>query len=212
MQSSATFQPLLFHGPTSPPPGTGPAQSGISFGLLTLILWLIFVVYWGISAIGVKKNVHGKNRWVRGVGFRIFLVVAVILLINFFGNYQTQAVFGPAGQAIGVVLVAVGIAFAIWARRHLGTNWTGYPAMKENHELVTSGPYSFVRHPIYTGMLLAVFGSALVSGVIWLLFFIVFTIMFIWRIKVEEGFMMKLFPDVYPEYKKRTKALIPFVW
>jgi protein-S-isoprenylcysteine O-methyltransferase Ste14 len=86
------------------------------------------------------------------------------------------------------------------------------PSVQENHELVTSGPYHFVRHPIYTGMLVALFGSALVGGTLWLLYFVAVCAMFVWRVGVEEKFMTETFPQKYPEYKKRTKALIPFMW
>ncbi len=119
----------------------------------------------------------------------------------------------PAGvQALGAVLCVAGIAFAIWARWHLGRNWSATPSIKEGHELVASGPYRFVRHPIYTGIILALLGSALTNSVIWVAFFIIFTINFIARIPIEERYMLQLFPGEYPEYKKRTKALIPFVW
>jgi len=213
MTSSKTFYPSIFHGPTSPPPGSVPAQPYGNLGLVVLFFWLVFLAYWAISAFNVKKNIKAKgNSWKSTVGIRVLILAIVILIFAVFGNVTTQLFFNPQIQLLGVVFVVVGIAFAIWARRHLGSNWSGHPTVKEGHELVTSGPYSFVHHPIYTGMLLAMFGSMLVIGAIWLIIFIGSLVMFIWRIKVEEGFMVKLFPDTYPEYKKRTKALIPFVW
>lgn len=127
-----------------------------------------------------------------------------------FGRFEYQFSYGV--QILGVILCVLGLAFAIWARRDLGRNWSGTPSMKEDHELVTSGPYRFVRHPIYTGMILALFGSVLASGIIWLVIFIIFCINFLYQLPVEEKYMMQLFPNEYPEYKKRTKALIPFVW
>ena len=119
---------------------------------------------------------------------------------------------GVGVQLIGVILCAAGIAIAIWARVYLGRNWSGTPSIKEGHELVTSGPYRFVRHPIYTGMILAFLGSALVAGIIWSVVFLFFTINFLYRIPVEERYMTQLFPDQYPEYKKKTRALVPFIW
>ncbi len=85
-------------------------------------------------------------------------------------------------------------------------------SQKENPELVTAGPYRFVRHPIYTGMLLASFGSAFVAGTIWWIIFIVSGVYFIYSHTKEELLMTKEFPQAYPEYMKRTKALIPFIW
>ncbi|HUC31091.1 MAG TPA: isoprenylcysteine carboxylmethyltransferase family protein [Candidatus Paceibacterota bacterium] len=182
------------------------------FDHLIFLFWLVFILYWLISAIGVKKNIRSRE-WARDAGIRILLIILIIILLQFssfwrfFGYQSTESM-----QMIGVILCIAGLAFAIWARRHLGRNWSGTPSIKEGHELVTSGPYRFVRHPIYTGILLALIGSALASGVIWLVAFIVFSINFFYRLPVEERYMMQLFPGQYPEYKKRTKALIPFVW
>ncbi len=179
---------------------------------VVFLLWAMFIIYWLVSAIGVKKNVRTGD-WARSAGIRILLVVVIIVLLQFssawnFLGYQ----FSYVVQIVGVVLCAAGLAFAIWARVHLGRNWSGMPSMKEDHELITSGPYRFVRHPIYTGILLALVSSALVSTAIWLLVAVIFFINFLYRIPVEEKYMMQLFPDQYPGYKKRTKALIPFVW
>jgi protein-S-isoprenylcysteine O-methyltransferase Ste14 len=182
----------------------------LSLNQLVILCWIVFVVYWGVSAIGVKRNVKSGG-WARSMGFRILIVVALVLL------FQSGAVSTAKGYQFSyglqvAILCIIGIGYAIWARHHLGRNWSGTPSMKEDHELVTSGPYRFVRHPIYTGMTLALLGSALVGGLIWGIVFAVFTGMFLFRIPVEERYMMQLFPDQYPEYKKRTKALIPFVW
>lgn len=184
------------------------------FGQIILFLWIIFVVYWGVSAIGVKRNVRGMD-WGRSFGIRILIVVAIVLLLQaaFSHSYEEFFVYdlGYGVQLLGVILCALGLAFAIWARWHLGRNWSGTPSIKEGHELITSGPYRWVRHPIYTGMLLALIGSSLISGFD-LIILIIYYVMFILRIPVEERYMMQLFPDQYPEYKKTTKKLIPFVW
>jgi len=196
------------------------------------ICWFVFILYWGFSAIGVKKDVRKsgwRGSWLPGLLARIVVLIGVIGLIDWlvapnsdprgvlFGMYASS-LLAPlfsgnlVVDTIGVILTIGGIAFAIWARRHLGRNWSGRPMMKENHELVTSGPYRFVRHPIYTGMIAAILGSALVGGPIWLIFWIAAFIIFLLRIPKEEGYMMQLFPDQYPAYRARTKALIPFVW
>jgi protein-S-isoprenylcysteine O-methyltransferase Ste14 len=182
------------------------------FNNIIILLWISFAVYWLVSAIGVKRNIKG-DRWKRTAGIRILVTVAVVLLLQaslFWQSFAYRFDFGV--QLAGVILCVAGIVIAIWARVHLGRNWSGTPSMKEGHEFVTSGPYRYVRHPIYTGMILALLGSALVAGVIWLVMFFFFTANFLYRIPVEERYMMQLFPDQYPAYKKRTKALIPFVW
>src|SRR5262249_32890318 len=110
----------------------------------------------------------------------------------------------------GVVLTWGGIGFAIWARFTLGSNWSGTVQVKESHTLVISGPYRIVRHPIYTGILVAMLGTALGTGR--LRSFLAVPLAFsAWRIKSlhEEGFMLEQFGNEYREYKSKVKALIP---
>jgi protein-S-isoprenylcysteine O-methyltransferase Ste14 len=114
---------------------------------------------------------------------------------------------------LGLVLCALGIGFAIWARRTLGTNWSAIPTIKEGHELVMRGPYRLARHPIYTGILLALLGNNLAYGAVYNAILFVFCAAgIIWKLKIEERLMMQQFPEVYPEYKKQVKALVPFVF
>ena len=184
-----------------------------------LISWLAFIGYWAISAIGIKKDVT-KSIWWSGRSYAVRLIIAVVVVLlvilrfpsinHVFANRINTT--GSTVAEIGAVLCALGIAFAIWARFHLGKNWSSHPALKEGHELVTSGPYRFVRHPIYTGILLAELGTGLSVGYIWLIPLIFGAVIFVRRVSIEEQTMMKQFPDTYPEYKKHTKALIPFVW
>jgi protein-S-isoprenylcysteine O-methyltransferase len=187
--------------------------------LLIAACWIVFILYWGISAVGVKKNIKRKGEWAKGsllrLAFAVILVLIFIYRPAFIGGVFRQPennFWGGSLGISGVVLCAAGIALAIWARRNLGKNWSSYPTLKESHELIISGPYRFVRHPIYTGMLLALFGSALVLGLFWFIFFFFICFVFINRVFVEERLMLKQFPDKYPEYRKKTKALIPFVW
>lgn len=183
-----------------------------NFNWIILVFWLAFMLYWLVSALNTKKDIKTGD-WSRDAGIRILLTIAVIILLQVTSYWRYLGYhFGTGVEVLGIILCAAGIAFAIWARVHLGKNWSGTPSMKEGHELITSGPYRFVRHPIYTGMLFAILGSALVAGVVWLAVFVVVTANFLYRIPVEERYMMQLFPDQYPEYKKRTKALVPWVW
>jgi protein-S-isoprenylcysteine O-methyltransferase Ste14 len=115
-------------------------------------------------------------------------------------------------EAMGTIVCAAGIAFAIWARVHLGRNWSSLPEVKEDHHLVTTGPYHFVRHPIYAGVLAAVLGSILVGGAVWFVVLLFVSIAFTYRMRKEEQLLATEFPGEYPQYRKRTKALIPFVW
>ena len=103
------------------------------------------------------------------------------------------------------------MAFLVWARQHLGRNWSQTVSTKEGQELVTSGPYRYVRHPMYTGGLIACIGSAIVAGGAWIFLLVILGAIFLWRVGAEDRLMAQQFPTEYPDYKKQTKALIPFV-
>jgi protein-S-isoprenylcysteine O-methyltransferase Ste14 len=187
------------------------------FALCIVFLWLAFWTYWIVSAFSAKKYVRNKEAR-RSAAFRILLTVVIVLVLNVPGverflDAHGAAFMNPAVRGFGVVLCAAGIAFAVWARRYLGRNWGTPMSLKENAELITSGPYRLVRHPIYFGMIIALFGTALVLGGLWLLIFFICGSYFAFiAARVEERLMTEQFPDQYPAYKKKTKTLIPFVW
>lgn len=119
----------------------------------------------------------------------------------------------PAMQLLGLALTILGCLFAVWARVTLGSNWSGLPTVRHDHELIVRGPYRLVRHPIYTGLLLALAGSAIANGAFgwmmtWFLVFIAYAV----KIRQEEKLMVETFPQDYPEYRRRVKALIPGVF
>ena len=189
------------------------------FDHLVIAFWLIFLVYWLISARGVKRDVRERSRR-NGTVIRIALIIIVLLLLRapipghlfrYIETYKSVS-SNPVMKSIGVALCAIGLAFAIWARVYLGKNWGMPMSLKVEHELVTTGPYSFVRHPIYSGLLLAMLGSAFVSVMIWLLPFAIFCAYFVYSARIEEKLMTTQFPNQYLKYKKRTKMLIPFVF
>lgn len=188
---------------------------------LPLIFWLALWSYWFISAFRAKKSVHAGFWWVRMFGIRLVILAIVLYALdtghggvfrNLFSNRLSTLLSGNVLlSVIGVILCAAGIAFAVWARVHLGKNWGVPMSLREKPELVTSGPYKLVRHPIYSGFLLAMFGTALVDGPIWFLILILAGIYFIYSARTEEKMMLQQFPDEYRVYKKKTKILIPFV-
>ena len=113
---------------------------------------------------------------------------------------------------VGAALAAAGLLFAVWARRHLGRNWSGIVAVKQGHELVVSGPYSYARHPIYTGLLLAFIGSALALGEWRGLLAVLVVLLALWRkLRLEERWMLEQFGEEYRAYSGRVAALVPFV-
>ena len=174
--------------------------------------------YWLISSIGVKRDSSRRSSIWISVGIRLLFVFALIFVLRspnlrqvLLGRLSLFLSSHSAIQLVGAVLCVVGVALAVWARAILGTNWSGRPAIKEDHELVTSGPYNLIRHPIYSGMLLAMLGTSLVVGIPGLLVFIPFAIIAAYRIGIEERLLTQIFADEYQHYRERTKTLIPFV-
>ena len=176
------------------------------------LLWLILVAYWGSTALGNKATAHRSSPVWRTL--TLLGIGALFLLIEEFPRYFRHHLYAPgeAGRAAGIIVCAAGVAFAIWARHELGTNWSGNPTIKQGHELVVKGPYRLIRHPIYTGILIAIIGTGIGSGQVKQLFILGFAAGALWaKLRIEESLMLRQFPESYPGYKSRTKALIPFV-
>ncbi|HXB74462.1 MAG TPA: isoprenylcysteine carboxylmethyltransferase family protein [Candidatus Acidoferrales bacterium] len=178
--------------------------------------WTLLLIVWVIGAFRTKRTERSASRGAR-LGELCLLVVAFSLL------FRKSLRFGPLAwrvipetppfQWAGLAIAIVGIGFAMWARFYLGSNWSAIAGVKQGHSLVRSGPYSMVRHPIYTGLIVAGFGTALVSGA--LSCFVALPLMIVaWRKKslIEEGFMREQFGPEYQRYMHEVKALIPFVW
>jgi protein-S-isoprenylcysteine O-methyltransferase Ste14 len=179
------------------------------------ICWFLFIIVWLIFSLGAKKNIQSNNE-PQSSFFRLVTIIVVIWLLKIM-SFPLLAnayifSFNHFVQACGVLICAAGIAFAIWARIHIGKNWGMPMSVKEKPELVTTGPYRLVRHPIYTGLCVAMIGSMLTEGFLWLIYFVVLGGYFIYSAKKEENAMLLHFPDKYPEYMKRTKMLIPFLF
>lgn len=185
----------------------------MTVGKLIFALWILFYSYWAISAIGVKKSVRGRP-WLESACLRILLAIIALVLFRVFHVFVRVPVrsSNSIADGVGVCLCLAGQGFAVWARRHLGRNWGIPMSLKEGHELITTGPYRYLRHPIYTGILLAMLGSSIAVGRVWLVVLMVVGLFLIYSARTEEQLMMQAFPREYPEYKKKTKALIPFVW
>ena len=192
---------------------------------LIFACWLTLFGFWLISAFDAKRSIRGTGLW-RQVYVRIAVALIVVLALHFAGgknllrhaggrllrDFMHGFIFPSAiARSIGVALCVSGVALAIWARIYLGRNWGMPMSFKDNPELVTSGPYAYIRHPIYTGFLTLLLGSVLASGMIWLVPFVIFTAYFIYSAMKEEKIMTQQFPDAYPDYRRRTKTLIPFV-
>jgi protein-S-isoprenylcysteine O-methyltransferase Ste14 len=170
------------------------------------IAWIIFWVYWLASAFGAKKRRDGRRR----VPLTGLSLLSVLFLIRVFRG-GSLGVRSPVLGAIGAVVFVSGIALAVWARVHLGGNWGMPMTQKAEPELVTSGPYRFVRHPIYSGLLAGVLGTALLTNLTGLVIVAVLGGYFYYSASVEEKNLTATFPTAYPAYRARTKMLIPFI-
>ncbi|MDD3531112.1 MAG: isoprenylcysteine carboxylmethyltransferase family protein [Candidatus Pacebacteria bacterium] len=179
--------------------------------------WGVFLLVWFVGAHGVKHTATDTYTW-RRVAIRIAGLLLIVLLFSlpvinsyFRLNIMVRQI-SPLSGNIGVALSIIGVGIAIWARIYLGRNWGAPRSLHEGHELVTSGPYRYVRHPIYTGVLLALLGAAVVQGPVWFIPFAYFVFYFIRSIRIEEGHMLERFPSEYPVYRARTKRLVPFIY
>jgi protein-S-isoprenylcysteine O-methyltransferase Ste14 len=171
-----------------------------------LAAWVVFWVYWLVSATGAKKG--SRRMRTRPPGLLIILLGYLLLHIFRPGSL---AVHSPILRALGVVLFVSGLGLAVWARIYIGRNWGMPMTEKDEPELVTSGPYQFVRHPIYSGILLAMLGTSLATNIYWLFATLFIAAYFIYSARVEERLLTRTFPTAYPSYRARTKMLIPFV-
>ena len=129
--------------------------------------WLVFVAVWVIAALSTKRTVYRETQARR---LRYWVLLAIACFLQFYGRrlpYPLNIRIIPhvaLNAWAAAVLCVIGLAFAIWARVTLGRNWSGVVTLKEEHELVERGPYRFVRHPIYTGILIMFFATALAQG------------------------------------------------
>src|SRR5487761_1151273 len=146
------------------------------------------------------------------LGIRAVVVVLAIFLLRV-GAFRGGGLNSDLWRAgIGLVLFALGLGFAIWGRLNIGRNWGTPMSRKDEPELVTSGPYRLVRHPIYSGILLAGLGTAVSLSWLWLIALALVGISFVYSATVEERYLTEQFPDTYPTYKRSTKMLVPLVF
>jgi protein-S-isoprenylcysteine O-methyltransferase Ste14 len=179
-------------------------------------LWLGTMTYWAVSAFGAKRNA-GARAVGKEIGLRLFVVALVLIVLaippvrHAFRELQADQTRNTPLGIVGVILCSAGIAIMIAARIHLGRNWGMPVSVKENPELITSGPYAYVRHPIYAGIMLAMLGTAIGAAVFWVVPFLLFSGYFVHAAWREENIMMTQFPERYMAYRRRTWMLVPFV-
>jgi protein-S-isoprenylcysteine O-methyltransferase Ste14 len=183
-------------------------------GRFIAVCWVVFIVVWFIAAWFAKRTVERSGTWLRSIVW----IVAILLVATRSGwmglaNGVSLWRATPGLAVVAAAVTAAGLSVALWARAALGRNWSGAVVLKEQHDLIDRGPYAFVRHPIYTGVLLMVLGTVTVSGtragVIVLATMVAGLIV---KARREERLLTTHFPELYPRYRARVRArLIPFL-
>ena len=177
-------------------------------------LWWGWGLYWLLSALRNKATQRRESLASR-LAHVLPLAVGGVLIAWPLARSSSLAwrLWPPSFAAhwIGVALVIAGLAFAVWARVHLGGNWSGTVTVKQGHELVRSGPYACVRHPIYTGLISALLGTAIASGTVRATIGLAIIVAsFVRKLRTEEDFMRETFPGEYQRYSAQTPSLVPF--
>jgi protein-S-isoprenylcysteine O-methyltransferase Ste14 len=177
------------------------------------LLWLIWAVSWAAAALwadpaqkraGFKAEARYRVLWLAG---------AILLFIPAHGYEGRLRLWTPtlAEAWICVALIAVGIAFAWWARLHLGRLWSGTVTAKAGHHVIDTGPYRLVRHPIYTGLLLAILATMAAKGTVWGIAGTVLLIIgIVVKARLEESFLRGELGSAYDDYARRVPMLVPF--
>lgn len=181
------------------------------------VIYAIIIIYWTASALFAKR-VQSQESFFKRFFFYWFPILIALTLLGpgkWFGNSFLREKFVDHTDTVGLIgltLAAVGAGIALWSRMLLGKNWSLAVQQKENHELIKNGPYSLVRHPIYSGLLLLFCGHALIVGDYRAILAVVIVFVSFWlKLKKEEVVLTKTFGTHYSQYRQKTKALIPFI-
>jgi protein-S-isoprenylcysteine O-methyltransferase Ste14 len=178
-------------------------------------LWIAWTVYWFVAARDAKEDRRQESAASRASHIIPLAAAAALLWLPTLPGRFLCGRFLPDTSATyftGLAVLALGLGFSVWARRILGRNWSGIVTVKQDHELVRSGPYRWVRHPIYTGLLLAFAGTAIARGEWRGVAAVLIVLAALWRkLTLEERWMIETFGDAYLRYRGEVRALIPFV-
>jgi len=180
-------------------------------GWFIVLCWTAMILYWITTALSVKRTVE-RHSW---MWQRVIVYSAIAALFVLYWNGYAGPILWTRTLAIGItadITTLFGLLIQLWARTSLGRNWSADVTFKEKHELIDRGPYRFIRHPIYSGLLLLILGTALWHGhVDGFIILILISVGVYVRARQEERLLAKHFPESYPPYKKRTTMFIPFI-
>ena len=184
------------------------------YRLLIPAMWISWAGYWWLASRSAKLTSRREH-----ISSRLQHVLPLLLAVGLLwadkvpGSFLNERMFpwAPWEFWVAALVTAVGMLFSVWARVHLGGNWSGIVTIKHAHELITNGPYAIVRHPIYTGLLVAFVGSAMARGEWRGLLAVLIAWTALWRkLRLEERWMAEYFGTQYEDYCRRVPALVPF--
>jgi protein-S-isoprenylcysteine O-methyltransferase Ste14 len=180
------------------------------------VVWIAFLLYWQIKAIHTKTTQRLEPAASRLLRVFTFLIAITLLSTTRIPLRWLYLPLWPSGFWpfwLGAALTVAGILFAVWAREHLGSNWSRSVTIKQGHELITTGPYAVVRHPIYTGILAGFLGMAIaISQVRGFIVFVLIFLAFWVKLRMEEQWMRSQFGETYVTYARQTAALVPYLF
>ena len=178
-------------------------------------VWIGFLLYWQLRAIGGKTTQRlepAASRIARALVFLIAIVLLCVERIPIAWLYRAILPQSLWTFWLGAVVTVAGLLFAVWARQHLGANWSRSVTIKQDHQLIVSGPYALVRHPIYTGILTGFLGSIIALGQVRGVIAFVLVFLVLWyKLRMEEEWMRGQFGTTYENYAQHVAALVPFI-
>ncbi|MGC1463272.1 MAG: isoprenylcysteine carboxylmethyltransferase family protein [Terracidiphilus sp.] len=185
-------------------------------GLLIALCWATLLVYMVFAAFRARRRVESDRRW--NWSWLVFaLIVASFVVLRHAGRLPALAAWmivrrNPIAGLGADLLALAGLFVALWGRIALGKNWNLYPSFQENHELIENGPYAYVRHPMYSGLILMSLGTVIWYGARFGYIWFAACLLGTWfKLAQEEKILTRHFGAAYSNYKRRVKALIPFL-
>jgi protein-S-isoprenylcysteine O-methyltransferase Ste14 len=180
---------------------------------LILLLWALWFALWRLAARG-EKAVAARESAASRASYIAPILLGLLLLVYPWPGWLSIPLIGGGSIRywVAVALLVAGLALTVWARSQLSANWSGTVTLKVDHELVCTGPFRHLRHPTYSGALLAIFGTALATGQLRGLLAVLLTAAALWhKLSIEERWLMRRFGQRYADYRRTSRALIPFV-
>jgi protein-S-isoprenylcysteine O-methyltransferase Ste14 len=180
------------------------------------ILWMAMFLVWAVTGLNLKATARSRSEGTSRIAVYIVWAGWWLLFAHGFGRGPlSRRVLEPsiATGYVGLVITSLGLAFAVLARLYIGKNWSPLIQVKEGHELIQTGPYAVVRHPIYSGLMLATLGTAIAYGELsGFAGFMMVVAAWGYKSRLEEAAMAEQFGAQYEKYRSHVKGLIPFVW